>query len=124
MDPKQVAGIVHPDDLAIVKRNFELVFQGKKTFDLEHRIVRRDGAVLWTHSQAEMFYGPDGKPKTFLGTMLDITEHKRADAALRESKELLQLFIDHAPAALAMMDTEMRFVAVNRRWQEGKFSCR
>ncbi len=119
--PKQVAGIVHPDDLAIVKRNFELVFQGKKTFDLEHRIVRRDGAVLWTHSQAEMFYGPDGKPKTFLGTMLDITEHKRADAALRESKELLQLFIDHAPAALAMMDTEMRFVAVNRRWQEANF---
>jgi PAS domain S-box-containing protein len=40
----------------------------------------------------------------------------RAEEALRESKELLGLFVIHAPAALAMFDDEMRYLYASRRW--------
>lgn len=112
--------LVHPAERAAMTKYLqdEVLHQGKP-FEMEYRIVRpSDGEVRWVFGRGELTLDADGRPIRMQGVIQDITERKRAEAALLESSELLRLFVEHAPVALAMFDREMRYLAVSHRWLE------
>lgn len=75
------------------------------------RGLRADGAEFLV----EASLGPLDHGEVLI-TLADVTERRRTEDALREREELLRLFIDNAPVALAMFDHEMRYLAASRRW--------
>jgi PAS domain S-box-containing protein len=92
--------------------------RNKAVFEFEHRVRRADGKLGWTYSRAVPVLGEDGEVIEWVGTAVDVTDRKEAEQAVRQSEERLRQFIDSAPAAIAMFDKEMRYVAVSHRWLE------
>ena len=111
------ASLVHQEDLEANLAELQRLQTGEvASFEIENRYLHRDGQPIWVHKFVSVLPDETGKPAHMLALVTDITERKRTGAALRESEEKLRLFIEHAPAALAMFDRQMRYVAVSHRW--------
>jgi PAS domain S-box-containing protein len=93
---------------------FEIYGRVAVTGEPTHFVNEAKMLNRWYDVNAYRVGGQDSRKVAILFN--DISDTKRAEIALRESKERLQLFIEHAPAALAMFDREMRYLSVSRRW--------
>ncbi len=111
--------ITHPDDLDSDLTHVQQVLAGDiETYSMEKRYLRQSGAIVWVNLTVSLVRHDDGSPNYFIKVIEDIQRRKEAEAALSESEERLRLFIEHAPASLAMFDAGMRYIAVSRRWKD------
>jgi PAS domain S-box-containing protein len=79
---------VHPEDVALVKQTIERASQDGKNFEHEYRLLMPDGSVKYVHVVAHALSDGSGSAE-FVGTVMDTTESKRAEEALRRSESYL-----------------------------------
>jgi signal transduction histidine kinase len=79
----------HLGDAVLVKETFEQASKDDRDFDFEHRLVMPDGSVKFVHVVAHAQKGISGKLE-YVGAMMDITERKRAEDALRQTQTDLE----------------------------------
>ncbi|MDP1929417.1 MAG: EAL domain-containing protein [Thiobacillus sp.] len=86
---------VHPDDQNAVNAAVGRALETGAPYEIDHRIVRSDGAVRIVHENAEVLLDNQGKPARMIGIVQDITEWKLAEQALREKDAHLEYLAYH-----------------------------
>jgi len=75
--------LIHPDDRAGVAEARRAALAGGARFQVEHRIVRPDGALRWVLQAAVVEWDDAGLPVRLLGIIQDITDRKRSEDEIR-----------------------------------------
>ena len=106
------AGGLHPEDRERVFALWREAVAARGTFEAEYRRCRPDGSVIWVLGHAAPVAG--GGTIAFLGTLIDITERKVTEFALRESRNSTQAVLDASPLAIVSLDATGRVQAWSR----------
>ncbi|MFN6566433.1 ATP-binding protein [Dendronalium sp. ChiSLP03b] len=100
---------VHPEDRKYTKQNFLEANERCQGFQLEYRLRRKDGEYRFCIDAASPWFGVNGEYKGYIGSVIDITERKQAEAERDRLLELEQVARTNAEKANRIKD---EFLAV------------
>jgi PAS domain S-box-containing protein len=106
--------LVHPDDWPAVKVAISRANESGEVA-AEYRVIHKDGTVHWLRAKGRMFFDAEGQPERIVGFMIDVTDWRHAEEALRASEARFRTFVDHATDAFFLLDEQLRVVDVNRQ---------
>jgi len=70
---------VHPHDVTRCLEVYQSAFEARRPFEMEYRLRRRDGEYRWVFDQGVPRYAPNGDFVGYIGSAMDVTDHKRAE---------------------------------------------
>jgi formate hydrogenlyase transcriptional activator len=85
---------IHPDDRSRVRASYEAAQQSKGEFDAEYRIVLQDGTIKHLHTIGHPVLNESGDVVEYVGTGMDVTEQRQAQAALETAFEEIKRLKD------------------------------
>ncbi len=111
--------LIHPDDRNRVQQTIDDAVQNLSAYDLECRILRQaHPGEAWIAVTGQVLPDSTGHPRQITGVMLDITERKHSETALRQSEEQLRVITDAVPGLIAYVDRDERFRFVNAGYEQ------
>src|SRR5215218_7970412 len=110
-DPEFFVKLLHPEDKeAVLAEHLRTDATGEK-FEMEYRLIDRDGRVVWVRDESVIVQGEEGPFRQ--GVLLDITEEKQAEKELQESQRRFKQLFDQSVDALIVHDETGRIVDCN-----------
>jgi PAS domain S-box-containing protein len=96
---------LHPEDRERVLATLRDYLAGQLSdYEVEFRLLHKDGTYRWIFTRGEVFRDPEGKPLRMFGGHLDITDRKLAEAALRANRDRL---LQQESALIALTKDEL-----------------
>ncbi|HEV2350211.1 MAG TPA: response regulator [Terriglobia bacterium] len=82
--------------------------------NLERCFNGKDGIRVWVLENATLLEGKEGGPALIEGTLIDITERKKAEQELAHQQKLFDALMDSIPDTIYFEDTACRFMRINK----------
>jgi PAS domain S-box-containing protein len=79
---------IHSEDRPAIERALAHAIEDRAALEIEFRVLRPDGEVLWMAAQGLVQYDADDKPARLVGITIDITERKRAQEAMIAAEKI------------------------------------
>ncbi len=108
--------LLHPDERDRALGDYLAAFEHREPFAVECRVRGHDGEYRWMAANGSPWYLEDGSFAGFVGGCHDVTDARRARELLEQERLLLGQTIANAPIAMALLDTDMRYLACSRKW--------
>lgn len=105
--------IVHPQDRERVCSEHERTNRTGEPFEMEYRIIHRDGRVIWVRDTAILAWDPHFQGMVWRGVLLDITKTKQAEEALQRSEERLRALLEGQGEGTLLVGLGGQFIFAN-----------
>ncbi|WP_017715993.1 PAS domain S-box protein [Kamptonema formosum] len=110
------ASCVHPEDREILLAAPHSFQQELAVY--EYRFLHADGTYRWIYSQMKLLRDAAGNPIEYVGYLIDISELKAIERALRESQRRYQILAETSPVCIINTDAQRNCLYVNQCWSE------
>ena len=80
--------MVHEEDREMVDAALKEAVRTGETYEIEYRVVRKDGKIRRAQATGEVEHDESGKPVTMRGALQDITEHSQVEEQLRQAQKM------------------------------------
>jgi PAS domain S-box-containing protein len=107
---------LHPGDRDWVLSQWDNFVGNQHPFEIEYRFQRPDGTITWVYGQSVAERDGNGELVGYVGTITDISDRKRTEAALQQSEERYVTLVEAAPVGIFRTDALGNCVYVNDRW--------
>ncbi|HEY6877309.1 MAG TPA: PAS domain S-box protein [Polyangiales bacterium] len=103
----QLAQVLSPDDLQrLMQQAAACLRDSLPSFQIDFQVRHRDGAWLWRLARGVALRSDAGELRGFIGSVVDITDLKRAERALRASETRFRSTFENASVGMALADMD------------------
>ncbi len=106
--------LAHPDDVDMILVKLKLMSPSNRVVLIENRVYSGKGDLHWMQFVNRGLYDHEGTLLEIQSVGRNITDQKLAVMELRQSKEILNKFLDSATDGFILMDSELNHIAMNR----------
>ena len=110
--------LIHPDDKEQISEDIRRYMAGETpNYENIHRLRHANGEWVYILDRGAISArDKEGKPTRFTGTHLDVTITEKARIVSEQDQKLLLRLVNDMPAAMAMFDNEVRYLAASEKW--------
>ena len=107
---------LHPADFDRALDTYHAAFDARRPYEMEYRLQRDDGAWRWLLERGTPNFGPGGEFEGYIGTCIDITEHRETVEQLRESRARFKTLAESLPQMIWTCTRDGYTDYLSRQW--------